>query len=36
NKGTNVKIYKDKGNGWYDIYSGNHVGYVYKYYIELL
>ncbi|AEB76454.1 N-acetylmuramoyl-L-alanine amidase [Clostridium botulinum] len=36
NKGTKVKIYKDKGNGWYDIYFGNHGGYVYKNYIELL
>ncbi|WP_373899264.1 N-acetylmuramoyl-L-alanine amidase [Haloimpatiens sp. FM7315] len=34
--GNKIKIYKDCGNGWYDVYYGTHGGYVSKDYIKLV
>ena len=34
-KGATVKLFKDKGNGWYEIYYGAHGGFVSKDYIRL-
>ncbi|KEI02880.1 SH3 domain-containing protein [Clostridium botulinum C/D] len=35
-KGTTVKIFKDCGNGWYEIYFGKHGGFVSKDYMKLI
>lgn len=35
NNGQTVKLFKDKGNGWYEIYYGDHGGFVSKLYINL-
>ncbi|WP_072060838.1 glucosaminidase domain-containing protein [Clostridium novyi] len=34
--GSRVKLFKDCGNGWYEIYYGAHGGYVSKDYISLI
>lgn len=35
-KGSRVKLFKNCGNGWYEIYYGQHGGYVSKDYISLI